>query len=509
MTLGARTGNRLLGDGVGLIKQFAANSAIYTATNIVQKGAAFLLLPLYTLYLDPHAYGILAVVTSINGLLGTAFTLGLTGAITRFYFEYDDPELLAEFWGTVLVSVLIISALLTTVLLLIGNVVLRPLIGEIPFWPYVALGVLTTFFQPFFASFLAVLQTRNQAARYSLISLGHFTVLTAFTVAFVVLLGWGVTGALVASLASALVFFLVSFAMLRHDFRFCFKWHHLRHALGYTLPQVPHSLAGHVTAVTDKLVLNARLGASSAGVYAVGAMIAMIVEIAAHSVNRAYVPLSMAALKERSAHGLAQLRALGSLIVAGFCLLGVIVAAFSRELTFILAAPKFSDASVVIPILAFGGVLTAIYYLLVNVLFYERSAIKFLPLGTLTGAVASVVFALLLVPVFGSVGAAAATLIAQILALLLIGVIGRRYDPVRWPYGRYSIAFVLGLSCALWLGILEFESIASTWAVKLACIVALAMLLSALFWGQPLILARAAVSIARRRPAEAAALFVR
>ena len=494
---------------MGLIRQFAANSAIYSATNLVQKGAAFLLLPLYTFYLDPYAYGILAIVTSINGLLSTTFTLGLTGAITRFYFEYsDDSKVLAEFWGTVLVSVLLISALLTAVLLAVGDVVLRPLIGEIPFWPYVALGVLTTFFQPFFASFLAVVQTRNQAGRYSLLSLGHFAVVTALTVAFVVLLGWGVTGALVATLIAAFVFFLVSFAMLRHDFRFCLKWHHLRHALSYSLPQVPHSLAGHVTAVTDKLVLNARLGASSAGVYAVGAMIAMIVEIAAHSVNRAYVPLSMAALKERSAHDLMQLRALGALIVVGFCLLGVIVAAFSRELIFILATPAFADASIVIPILAFGGVLTAIYYLLVNVLFYERGAIKFMPLGTLTGAVASVVLALLLVPVFGPVGAAAATLIAQVLALLLIAVIGQRYDPVRWPYARYSIAFVLGLSCALWLGGLDLESTASTWIVKVVCIATLACLLSALFWGQPLILGRAAVRIAKRRPAEAVALFV-
>jgi len=494
---------------VGLIRQFAANSAIYSATNLVQKGAAFLLLPLYTFYLDPYAYGILAVVTAINGLLSTVFTLGLTGAIARFYFEYsEDSNLLAEFWGTVLVFVLVISGLLTAVLLTVGDVVLRPLIGEIPFWPYVALGVLTTFFQPFFASFLTVVQTRNQAGRYSLLSLGHFAVMTALTIAFVVLLGWGVTGALVATLIAAFVFFLVSFAMLRHDFRFCLKWHHLRRALAYSLPQVPHSLAGHVTAVTDKLVLNARLGASSAGTYAVGAMVAMIVEIAAHSVNRAYVPLSMAALKERSAHDLLHLRALGALIVVGFCLLGVTVAAFSRELIQILATPAFADASIVIPILAFVGVVTAIYYLLVNILFYERAAIKFMPLGTLTGAVASIVLTVVLVPFLGPVGAAVATLSAQLLALLVIAVIGRRYDPVHWPYARYSIAFVLGLSCALWLGGLALESVALTWFIKAMCIVTLASLLSALFWGRPLILGRAAVRLAQRRPAEAAALFV-
>ena len=101
------------GDAVSGLRLLGTNSAIYTATNFLQKGTAFLLLPLYTLYLDPAAYGVLAIVTAINGFLSLAFTLNLMSAVTRFYFEYrDQPAMLAEFWGSVLTFVMLLSVVL-------------------------------------------------------------------------------------------------------------------------------------------------------------------------------------------------------------------------------------------------------------------------------------------------------------------------------------------------------------------------------------------------------------
>jgi O-antigen/teichoic acid export membrane protein len=120
------------------LRVLGTNSAIYAATTLVQKGAAFLLMPLYTLYLEPAAFGVIAIVTAVNGFLTIAFTLGLTGAVTRFYFEYQEqPEQLAEFWGSVLTLVIVMSTLLAGALLLIGEHLLRPVLGGVPFWPYV------------------------------------------------------------------------------------------------------------------------------------------------------------------------------------------------------------------------------------------------------------------------------------------------------------------------------------------------------------------------------------
>ncbi|MCW5632657.1 MAG: oligosaccharide flippase family protein [Rubrivivax sp.] len=496
-----------------LIRKLGSGSAIYAGTNLLQKGTALLLLPLYTTFLEPSAYGVLAIVTATNGLLTIVFTLGLTGAVTRFYMEYrGDAERLARFWGSILTFVLLLSALLAAALLVVGDVVLKPLIGDVPFWPYVALGVMATFFQPFFTTFLVVLQTRNEAARYARISLAHFALTTGLTVALIVFLGWGVTGALAATLSGAVVFFALSFWLLRGELRFGLRRADLRIAFGYSLPQVPHAVASQASAITDRIVINGHIGTAAAGVYALGAMVALGVDIVAQSMNRAYVPLGMAALKGGSPDDLEQLRAVGAVVVASFCLLGAAVGAFAADLVWLLATPRYADAAQVVPLLAFAGVASAVYYLLVNVMYFDFRANRLLPLAAFAGAGLNVGLALAIVPWLGLMGAALSALLAQCLSTLLIAAMAYRFEKVRWQYGRYAVAFVLALATALLLSRLPAGSgvVAGTigMGAKAIGVALLAAALGQLFWGQGTILGRALLLGVRRRPAEAAALFV-
>ena len=496
------------GELVSVLRQLGANSSIYAATNVFQRGAAFLLMPLYTHYLEPSAFGVLAIVTAVNGVLSIIFTLGLTSAITRFYFEYqDDPRTLAQFWGTILVFVVLLSATLAGALLWAGDVLLRPLIGDVPFWPYVALGVMATFFQPFFTTFLAVLQMRNQAGRYAVVSLANFAVTTVLTVALVVFLGWGVRGPLIATLVASGLFFFISLWMLRNNLQLCMHWRHLRSALGYSLPLVPHSISGQVTAFSDRLVLNSYLGTTAVGLYSVGAMVALVVEVAAQSINRAYVPLTMAALKRGQPADMEHIRNAGTLMAALFCMLGATIAAFGRELLWLMTSPAYAAAANVIPLLVFAGVANAFYFLFVNILFYDRNAVRLIPVGTLSAAVASVVLSLLLVPRFGLMGAAVSAVLAQTISTVLIAAIACRFDPVRWSYSRYALAFALSLGTALGLGWLEAGSFAANVAIKVAGLMSLAVMVGIVLWNQPLIFARAFIELLQRRPGAAAALF--
>lgn len=497
------------GEPVSLLRQLGTNSSIYAGTNILQRGAAFLLMPLYTHYLAPSAYGVLAIVTAVNGMLSILFTLGLTSAVTRFYFEYQDrPALLAEFWSTVLAFVAILSAVLAGLLLWVGDVLLRPFIGEVPFWPYVALGVMATFFQPFFTTFLAVLQMRNQAGRYAVVSLANFALTTGLTIALVVFLGWGAQGPLMATLVTSVLFFAVALWMLRADLAPVVRWSHLRVALRYSLPLVPHSISGQVSAFSDRLVLNSMLGTAAAGLYSVGAMVAMVVEVAAQSVNRAYVPLTMAALKRGEQSDLDQIRAIGTMLVAVFCLLGAGLAGFARELLLLLVSAAYAEAARVIPWLVFAGVANAIYLLFVNILFYERSAVGLIPVGTIGGALASLGLSLLLVPHLGLVGAALSAVLAQALATTFVAVLAYRFEPVRWSYVRIGAAFLLSLTTALLLAQVSTGNLVATIALKLAGIGILATVLGLVLWNEPTVAWRAASELLRRRPGAAAATLV-
>jgi O-antigen/teichoic acid export membrane protein len=314
---------------------------------------------------------------------------------------------------------------------------------------------------------------------------------------------------LVATLTATAAFFVLSLWLMRSELRINLHWRHLRPALSYSLPQVPHLVGCQTTAIADRLILNSRMGPAPAGLYSVAGMISMVVEVAATSVNRAYVPLSMSALKSRNAAELSQLHAMGSLIVAGFCLLGAAVGSFARELVHVIAAPSFASAANVVPVMIFGGVAGAIYYLFVTVLFFDRGAVKLLPLGTLTAAALNVTLALLLISRFGLIGAAVAFLTAQILSTILIAVIARRFDPVKWDYARYALVFIFSLAASVGLSMLNLGNPFLVALAKLAGLGALASLAGLILWGRPFILGVALLRVLRRRPGEAAALFSR
>lgn len=423
---------------------------MYSAVSIFQKGIAFLLLPLYTHYLTPDDYGILSVITAVSGLLVILFTLSLNGAMTRFYFEYrDDPKALKECWGTILTLILTLSMVFGILLLMTGNIILRPLIGGIPFWPFVAIGVCITMFQPFFTIFLSLLQIQEKVNEYAVYSVAQFFLNLLLVITLVIYFHMGALGALVASLITAVVFFAVSLYAIRSNFQICLIKTHVKAALAYSLPLVPHSVTGQIMSVTDRILLNYKIGTATAGLYNIGFTLGSVLGVIADSVNRAYVPASMEALQTENADYIKELSKIGMALVGLYCLAGSFLSIFSREVVQWTTTKAFHESYVVIPYVVFAFILNGVYYLFVNILFFVKGKTKYVAIGTAVGAAANVALNLLLIPGYKMVGSAIATLLAQLLSTIVVAVIGAKFDPVKWGYFRMGSLVALCLAVSV------------------------------------------------------------
>jgi len=68
------------------------------------------MLPIYTRYLTPDDYGVVALVLSLQSFLPLIMTLQVHNSISRFYFDYhEDREKLRVFISTILVVVIFLS----------------------------------------------------------------------------------------------------------------------------------------------------------------------------------------------------------------------------------------------------------------------------------------------------------------------------------------------------------------------------------------------------------------
>ena len=86
------------------IKRVLKNSSIYSFINVLQKAISFFLLPIYTAFLTPGDYGLVALISSFFGFIALLIMLALNGAISRYYFVYkNDEKRVKEFLGTIVI----------------------------------------------------------------------------------------------------------------------------------------------------------------------------------------------------------------------------------------------------------------------------------------------------------------------------------------------------------------------------------------------------------------------
>ena len=72
------------------MRRLARHSAIYGIGGLVSRILATLLLPLYTHYLRPTAYGQVEIVTAATAVLAIVLQLGISSAFFRFYFDAKE-----------------------------------------------------------------------------------------------------------------------------------------------------------------------------------------------------------------------------------------------------------------------------------------------------------------------------------------------------------------------------------------------------------------------------------
>ena len=443
--------SEITGADIPFYKRLGKNSFFYVVTNILQKGVAFLLLPVYTRFLSPEDYGILAVVGAISGTLFILFSLCLNGAMTRYYFSYkNEPELLKEFWGTNITFMIIVTLVVGIIFLFFGERLLSPhILGNIPYWPFMALGVATLVFQPVATTLISLLQVKEEAFNYSIFALLQFVIQVSIILSLIVIFRWGAEGPLFAALVTNALFYFIALYYFRNEYRICLKPKHLKLSLRYSVPLVPHSLSCQITSVTDRLFINNMLSTGFAGIYNIGFLFGSIITIVADNINRAYVPISMSTYEAGRREKLDELKRLGFMLIVAYCLLASTMSIFAAEIIRILTTYQYYESYRVVPFISFAFAASGIYLVFVNVLFFYQKTTKYIGICTFLGAVTNIVLNYILILNFNFIGAAIATLIAQILVTVTIGYLGSLHEQIKWDYGKIILIFFLSFIIVL------------------------------------------------------------
>ena len=426
------------------------NSALYSFTTLLQKGASFFLLPLYTAFLTPEDYGIINVVTSISSFLAVLIMMALNGAATRFHYKNSNEGYRKILWGTVTTIVFISSLGWGAVFFTLHRFLVDPFIGEIDFYPYAVIGLANTIITPLYLLFQSYLQARQEAMHYSINTFSHFLVQVGLAVVFIAIYKMGAVGMLLSNVITSLIFFLYVLIVYIPKIKIGINKQVAKESFKYSLPLLPHQISIWSAGTIDRLFLNGYKGEAVTGVYSVGQQFGNVVGTIAYSVNQAFVPWFFQMI-ETGKEGYRKIEKMGLASVIGYCLIAFAISLFAPEILRVMVSEKFRDAWQIIPLLNFAFVFHGVYFFFINILFVKDTGWVFTV--TLAAMAVDIVLNILLIPIWGFWGAGIACLMTYFSRSIFAFILSKRKNKdIKYNVAAmFLMPFIfLGLSFINW-----------------------------------------------------------
>jgi len=392
-------------------RKMLGNAALYSIGEIIPKAVRILLLPVFTRYLLPEEYGILAYTSSVVAFLFVLSILSLNTYIIRFYFDFDPDDEMSrrKLIGNVFVFMLIFNSAMTAVALIIGPWVVAYYGVDVPFYPYFILALLGNFFNVLSVVPMAVYRIKKQAGIFIVLSVSRAVLQTVVALVLVVGFEVGVIGVYWSVVGVGAAYAWVYFVVIYRHGIFTLDVAQIRRALAFSLPIIPAAMSHLVIDLADRIMLESRVTLDRLGLYSVAYTLGFGMTVVIQGGYKAFEPELF------QAHGTKGFVGVYDRIKRTFLFVvmvaGAGLALFSPELLLVMTSPRFHDASGIVPIVVLAACLRAVGMLFSIMLIASKHTVLSTVVVVL-GAVVNVSTNLVLIPTFGIVGAAWSTVAA-------------------------------------------------------------------------------------------------
>ncbi len=392
----------------------------------------FLALAIYTRLVSPEEYGhyalILATVSLLNSLIFQWLRLGLLRFLPVYQQENREGAL-----TSVLLTVFLIIALCTGILATAVFFIWTDGFSRV----FIILGTLLLWSQAWFEISLEIPRSRLQPFLYGRIFLTK-TVASVLLSATLAYMGYGAYGLLSGLIAGELISIVL---FTRKDWGSAKvkkpEKQIVATLLTYGLPLTVSFILNFVINSSDRIMITWLLDSEATGLYSVGYDLSkQSLWVLMISINLASYPLAIKALEQRGFQAAQEQLARNAALLVGITLpTATGLAILAPNLAGVFLGESFQTAApIIMPWIAFGALLGGFtnFYLVQSFQLGKNTKMQIWPFAA--AAILNLVLNLLLLPVYGIVGAAYATVAAYFTNLILCWIIGKRIFPMPIPY---------------------------------------------------------------------------
>ncbi len=433
------------------LSKLIKSSGIYALASFVSPLISLVLAPFLTRNLSHANYGALAVLNTAIALFVGITQLGLNHAFFRAYScDYETKDEKLRVVSTLVVLLLLISVPTTLLLILTAPWISLFLFNTPDFSTPIRIAAVVVLLQNLTIPGFSWLRAENRASIFSVLSIVNLLVTLGANIVLVGVLHWGLVGALVATGSGycTVVICTLPIVLQRAGIRarIDIAWN----LLSFGVPLVSSFVSVWVLQLSDRYLLSRFGSLAQTGSYAVAYTLGGIMGSVVLAPFSLAWPTAMFAIAKRD-----DAPAVFKLVFRWYSI-GLLIATFGFSLVsmcvlFLFFPPSYHAASSIIPVIA------------VSIMFYGIYDIFTIGIGVrrktwyavvLTGfsALVNIGCNILLIPIYGSIGAAAATLIAYALLAAITYFINQRIYPIPFEIGKFAIALLVGVACYIGAG---------------------------------------------------------
>ena len=427
-------------------RKLIVDTLLYGAGDVLTKAIAFVLIPLYTNALIPAEYGVYQLLVLFVTVTMVFAMSGMNVALFKHFVVAREEKQRRDLFTSTLIWVVVGSLIIIALAYIFSGPLAELLTGSENRGKLVGLAAVNAGLETVILVSLLIFRMEKKPVGYVSYNLVKVILILGGNFLLVWKLDMGVEGIILAGIIADLVILAPILLRVGRYLSFPLRPRLIYSMLLWGIPFIPASIATVVLTLSDRLLLRFMSGFEAAGIYSVGYKIAGAIFLLYTAFRFAWGPYMFELARSNESANESYPRVLLPVISAlGFAAVGLV--ALSPEIFKFFVGDSYHAARAVLIPVSMAPVFEAMS-LFFGAGLQTRDRTIYAPAVTGLAAIVNILLNVLLIPRFGFMGAAWATLISYGVMAYISHSMGNRFMPVSYPWGIIS-AIVITASAGI------------------------------------------------------------
>lgn len=371
----------------------------------------FLLLPLYTRVLQPADYGKLELVYLAGSILAVLYGLYVENGYNRIFFISKDTGYRKILFSTGQGFNLFCSLVFASVMIVNAKWVAAQIFNFPEGVIFLRLIIFSTVIEVMTHIPFNNIRIRQKAKIYVTVNLFELILITVLTVYFVAFAHRGVAGVLYARIIGGSITLILLYYITRHEYSLGFSFPQLKMMLGFSVFLIPSGLSALILNMSNRYFLQEYQTLDDVGLYSLGAKLAGIIPfLFTEPVKKAFGPYLFEQIDDPG-ECKKTLTEFSRIFLAGLSVIALSVSLFSRELIMIMSDKSYAESYTIVFVLSVSYLFLGLSGIIVMGIHITRKTWIIILIWPVS-AIVNIFLNIWLIPLYGRMGAAIATLLS-------------------------------------------------------------------------------------------------